>query len=432
MSITLDRINRYNVYCSNEDKYNSVWSKRTPTHCPVNQVHSIDMSKTFIDDQLPIPHIPVSSFDEVRVSERTGVIELKSIYGKSTLRDRYVGNVSNDLGDAEYKLSIETSNDVSGLRSAERGRYVAGLQGEVGIAMRLGQYLSNDQELRIGLFDESNGFYFLYNSNGINTAIRRDTVETITERSNFNVDTMDGTGPSRYLLNPLDGLIYTIRFSWYGYGNIEFRINATNKESEQSTWLANVYNPLSQTSVKTPNLPINVELRNNSTLTPAHAFVAGRQYALLGKYLPIVRVNSSYRTNVTVPSTTVWTPIISIRRKQGYLGNSIKAFAMDIVTTQDLYVQIRVGGALTGPSWGAPRYTEATDTSVEVDQSASAITGGKPVWCSLVSGDRQSAMTGNLEVSFDLSEYDILTIAALGVSATNGAASFVFRWTEEW
>lgn len=431
MSVGHSRIQRYRVYCVDESVYKSVWGGKAPTVCPDDCMHAIDATKTVVIDDIPITKNPLTSFDELRVSERTGIIELKSIYGKSELRDRYIGSVTNNLGDSEYNLRVTSSNDVSAVISAQRGRYVAGTQGEVGIAVRVPEGMSNDQQLRIGLFDESNGFFFMYNSNGINTVIRRDGVDAVTERGDFNWDAMDGTGPSKYCLDSKDGIVYTIRFSWYGYGNIEFRMNTTNSLLEQSTWLANVYSPYAETSVKTPNLPISVELRNNGTVATTDAFVAGRQYAILGRYHPISRMNSLYVSSVSINSSSSWIPMFSIRRKTGYLGNSIKGFGMDSTTTQDLYIQVRTSGTPNSPVWSTPPDMDAADTAVEVDTNSTSLSGGKPIWTGMVAGDK-NAYVGDLNIMYDMSEYDAITVLAKGITSTNGTISAVFRWKEEW
>lgn len=427
-------VNEYRVFCNTENKYVYTWSDRAPVSCPNNGSHTIDLTKVSSVGKLPLTVFPTTSFEELRVAERTTIIELKSVFGKSSLRDVYVetgtATITNNVGDAEYNLKVIGANDEAWLRSAERGRYVAGLQGEVGIACRLPEALTGNQTLKIGLFDETNGFYFMHSSNVMSAVVLRDGTANVIPMTSFNVDKFDGTGPSRYVLDPTDGIIYTIRFSWYGYGNIEFRLNTTNAELKQSSWLGHIYNPQAQTSVKTPNLPISIRLQNNGTVATRSSFVAGRQYSLLGKYDPITRVNSAYRTGISVNSSTTFVHIVSIRRKTGYLGNPIKAFSVDAIATSDVILQIRTQCTLTGPSWVAPNDTNASDTAIECDTTSSAVTGGKPIWTGLLGGTR--GVTSRLEIDFDLPEYDTLTLVAKSVTGGNNVMSCVFRWTEGW
>ena len=435
-------IDKYRFWCETEQKYKYVWDEASPTVCPVDAAHTIDLNSLSIVDGVrqnatSVINLPKTGFDELRVAERSLVIELKSIYGKSTLRDVYVeegtATITNNLGDSEFTLKVNDGNDVAWLQSAERGRYVAGLQGEVGIATRMVDPLVGNQTLRIGLFDTSNGFYYKYTSNNMYACILRDAIETEIARETWNIDRFDGTGPSGVTLNPFDGNIYNIRFTWYGYGDIEFRLTTVSADLIQSSYLGHVYNPFAQTSVKNPNLPLSVRLDSNGTTATTTAKVAGRQYSLLGKYTPIFRLNAAYRLSFNVNSLT-FIPIMSIRRKIGYLGNSIKAIEADLISGGQMVIQFRTGTTLTGASFTTPNDTDPNDTAVEYDTSATAVTGGIPIWTGLISGESRANVSSSLQVSHDLTNYETMTICARLVANIAGGAliSTTLRWTEEW
>lgn len=433
---------KYRVYCTTETDYKYAWSETPITVCPTNGVHTLDNNSLTIvgkitDQDTTISNLPLSCFDELRVTERTPVIELKSIYGKSTLRDIYTttGNstITNTIGDGEYVLTTTANGtDSAILQSAERGRYVAGMQCEVGIAARMPTAPTGNQVIKIGLFDTNNGFYFKVTSTNIYACVLRDNIETAIERTAWNNDKLDGTGPSKYTYDSTDGNIFIIRFSWYGYGNALFHINATNNENIQDSWLAHSYNPQGQTSTKTPNLPLCVSVANNGTTTPLSVYVAGRQYSILGRYTPITRTTSAYRIAFTVTSNTIFLPVLSIRRKNGYQGNAIKAIGADIVPTANMLVQVRVNTTLTGASFITPQDTQASETAAEVDISSTAVTGGIPIWAGLVTGDTKGTISTRFDQSYDLSEQQTLTICARTLANTNADISIVFQWTEEW
>jgi hypothetical protein len=474
VNIKMGSIYKYRVFCETENAYVYGWNTVAQTTCFNNNSHTINQSITSIVDiitseiplnssnqvltnipitdsnqvltNIPITDLdevriagrvlnfPLSAFNEIRVVERTRIIELKSMFGKSTLRDRYLeqgtGQIKNSAGDPEYTLSVSGSNDIAQLRSAERTRYVAGFSGEVGIAVRIPQTLSGNQTLKWGVFDELNGFYFKYTASGFNVVILRDGIENVIPRAEWNNDKLDGTGPSKLTLNETYGIIFIIEFSWYGYGNVSFKININSPSLGQNSFIVHVYSVTTQTSVKNPNLPISVELANNGTVSSKQAFVAGRQYSIIGKYEPIVRMNSTYVIDASV--TLSPRPIMSLRRKIGFLGNPVSSLQADFIASTDQIIQVIVNVGLTGSVFISPSDIPSVDTAVERDIVATAYTGGNIIWTGFITGDNRTAAINSLNLKYVFTEYDIVTIVSRGISSTNGKLSVVARWTEEW
>ncbi len=264
------------------------------------------------------------------------------------------------------------------------------------------------------------------------TCILRDGVETATHQSSWTNDPMDGSGPSRLNLDYTRGIIFLIQFTWYGFGNILFKFNTSANGNIQNSWLAHTYSPQGMTSVKNPNLPITVAISAGGTASsPTSVYVAGRQYSLLGKYEPITRINAAYRFSRAINSTSTFLPIMSIQRKTGFLGTPVRAIQCDFLATTDQLVQLRINTVLTGANFVNPAETNPNDTAVQVDQSATAVTGGIPIWMGVITGDAKS-VASSLNIAYNLTEYQILTVCSRALSATNGSLGIVIRWTEEW
>ena len=432
---------KYRIYCNTEGGYKYIWSTGPPTTCPTNDTHFVDSNSAVIIDKLnvneyAVNNLPLTAFDEVRVAERTSVMELKSMFGKSELRDIYsvegAGTITNNVGDSEYNLQTTVNGlDKAKLYSRERGRYMAGMQAECGIATRIVGTLTGEQTVKIGLSDGINGLYFKHTSSGTFACVMRDGVENSTHMSQWNTDTFDGTGKSGHILNINDGVIYNIRFTWYGYGGIEFRINTVNTTNTHSSWLGHIYKPYAETSIKNPNLPIVVDLSNGGTNAAAQVFVAGRQYSILGKYSPISRLSSCFTLNKSVNSSVVFSPIINIRRKSSHLGNSIKNYSIDIVPSVDMIIQLRVDTQVTGFNFRTLPNTPSLESCAEYDDSSTAVTGGIVIWTGYMVGSRQSLLS-DVNATYNLSETQTMTVCARNVTGTNGSVSAVLRWTEEW
>lgn len=436
-------INQYRYYCTTESNIVYKWDLSAPTTCPNSSSHTIDPNSITIIDSiantqvtLPNANLIQSPFEELKVEQKTTVIDLKSVFGRSLLRDIYSsngnGSITNNIGgNGEYTLSVSGVNDIAQLSSAERGRYIAGMSAEVGIGVRTNTYtLSNTQQAKWGYFDESNGFYFLMNSNGLNCAILKNGVETIYTRNNFTADSLDGNGPSGVTYNPTTGMIYNITYSWYGYGSVEFAIIARNLENKQSYIPCHRVFSSNSTTINNPNLPIRVELKNNNSPNPAAIYVGGRQYSILGKYTPIMMINSSY-LSVPSPARNIFSPILSIRRKVDYKGVAIKVLSADFIANSDTFVEIRTKTTLNNPVYTNIPSQISTETAIEQDTSSTVVTGGVVIWAGIIPADK-SSLRQIESLQYTISEYDIVTVLAQSISSVTGTLSVALRWSEEW
>lgn len=437
-------INQYRFLCGTESTYKYVWAESQPTTCPTASNHTIDLNSLTIVDSISqnstaLTDINRDPYGDIRIVQKTSCIELKSCFGLSKLRDIAItsgtGTVTNTPGDSEYKLRAVGPNSVATLKSAERGRYVSGYGAEAGIGIRLGATLNSDVTAMWGLYDGTDGFIYRVTGSNIEIVIRRNGVETVFPRSVWNVDRVDGSGPSGITLDLTKGNVFNIQFSWYGYGIIDFRVVATNKHNEQRFVSLHRYTPLTNTSVQNPNLPIYAGLTHNnllSALTTSDLFVAGRQYSIIGQYKALKRINCAYVTNFSVSSTTIFLPVLSIRRKAGYLGNGVRIVSADLLpTSTNQIIQVRVGGTLNNTIFTNINDQLVEETCIEMNTTATTITGGFVIWTGIIASTRNNS-TFIDTIDYDLTEDSILTLCAKGIGQTNGTFAGAMRWTEEW
>ena len=437
--IMASQVNRYRYYCQTESNYVYKWDTSKPTVCVNNISHTVDSDSVTIIDTITnndviAKNLPVNFFDEVDVAERSTIFDLKSIFGKSAFRDFFnvsgTAAISNTLGDAEYAMYATGANDLASMVSIERGKYIAGLIGEVGMGIRIPQTLTGNQYVRFGLYDNSNGFYFQYTKDGMGVGRRRDGIDSIVTQSNLNLDKLDGTGPSGFILNPTHGYIYNIQFSWYGYGVIEYHMHIPTIGNGPQTEIAiHRQHVNGETSVKTPHLPIRVDVNNAGTAGSNIAFVSGRSYAIIGKYTPVYRPLATFVANITVSSSSTFTPVLSIRRKTNYLGIPIRITGADVVCSTPQWIMVKTGATLTGSVWGTMAHQVNSETALEQDTTATAMTGGITLWMTYV----EKALTSiDLSNVFDMQDTLPVTISAMNATNESGTVSVALRWTEEW
>lgn len=380
-----------------------------------------------------------SQFGEQLFSEQTQIINLKSIYGISLLRDvlsEVGGGIVGNVG-GEYKLSTTASSgDVARLESAERGRYIAGQDSIVGLGVRVADTPTGEQDAKWGYYDADDGFGFGVDATGSYVFRRKLGVDSKTYQSNWNADTVDGNGESGLTLDDSIGYVYQINFAWYGYGGIEYKILMFDSDMVQKVVTVHRDRVQSQTSLTDPNLPVSVEILNGATATAFDSvYVGGRQFSTRGKFTPSKRITSEARLSLGSVNTT-FLPTISMRRKVGFESASVKTEAFDIITDAELWIEIRSGATLTGAVFNTPSNHNASETVLESDISATAVSGGNVIWAGLVdSSGLGSASSGSASVPViqqDLVGTDPVTICVRRVAGTAATVSVVTRLVEEW
>jgi len=311
------------------------------------------------------------------------------------------------------------------------------------MGVRLPAAPTGAQVARWGLFDAQNGAFFGQDvANGIFVDIRRAGVDTIVPQTAWNVDKMDGTGPSGATLTLSKGNIFQIVFTWYGYGVIEFRVVIPDPTTlAQEVITVNRFSPTGQTSFADPNLPLRAEISNNGTASAFNLFVGGRQYAILGNYDPTFRITSERRT---VTATGTLTPIISFQRKTVFPAGSgrtnsvsVKLEGIDLVTSADISYQIILGGTINGAFADYPTATTnipLSETALQVNSTLTTISGGQVLIQGLaagVNGSNRILASASL-LSFQLPDTETVTLAVLNLAGGSNSVSATFQVTEEW
>ena len=88
-------------------------------------------------------------------------------------------------------------------------------------------------EKRLGLFDDDDGVYF-YEIDGVygiglRSKVTGSIVETHVAKTDWNIDPLDGTGPTRITADFTKGLIFIIDLQWLGVGAIRFCMDIDGK-----------------------------------------------------------------------------------------------------------------------------------------------------------------------------------------------------------
>jgi hypothetical protein len=250
---------------------------------------------------------------------------------------------------------------------------------------------------RVGYFGAQNGYFLEQNGTDIYLVERSYVNGSVNEikisKSNWNMDTLDGTGPSLITLNLSKAQIFWIDIEWLGVGTVRcgFIINGKMIHCH-SFHHANINN---LTYITTASLPLRYEIKNievtssNSSMKQiCSSVVSEGGYELHGQQQSVGTAITNAKTLTTAGT---FYPVVSIR---------LKSTAMDAIVILSAVSLLGAGNninynwciiedaTVTTVSW-----TDAgANSSVEYTISGTAITGGKILASGYFNSSTQSSI----------------------------------------
>lgn len=214
----------------------------------------------------------IDAFGRLRVSSLEALLDSKHTLDNLPLvYDQVLGGTTSSnwvSGDSCVVLTTSAANDYGIRQSFESFNYQPGksqlvlctgvYSTETNITKRVGLYRSTT----VAPYSALEGFYF-ENASGVlsfNIANPNGSVgsQAVT-RTNWNVDKLDGTGPSGYTLDLSKTQIFILDFEWLGVGRVRMGFVIDGKII-YCHYFNNANNKTS-TYLRSPNLPIRYEIR---------------------------------------------------------------------------------------------------------------------------------------------------------------------------
>jgi hypothetical protein len=297
---------------------------------------------------------------------------------------------------------------------------------------------------RVGYYSAENGYYL--EQDGLTTyfversAVSGAVTNTRVAQSNWNVDKMDGTGPSGLTLDISKVQILWMDLEWLGAGTVRmgFVINSTFyicHEWDHANLIASTY-------ITTASLPLSCEVTNTGTTASASTFkqicstvISEGGYALVGLQQSVGTPITAARTLTTAGT---FYPVVSLRLKPTRLDAIAILTAISILgagNNETFRWEVRAAGVTTGGSW-----TDAgANSSVEYNLTGTAYTGGRILAAGYTSSSNQGSpsvdilkaalFSNQLERNpFTATPYEITIVMAGAAASTSCFASM--DWEE--
>jgi hypothetical protein len=260
-------------------------------------------------------------------------------------------------------------------------------------------------------------------------------VKFTTKLNQFNLDRLDGDGPSGMTLNPQNLNIYFIQFQYLGAGPINVCIEDENTGEVLPVHRDQYANRHKTPSVHNPNFHHTMWVNNIDTTSDIELASASYAYFIEGKTEYTELHQPQFVTGIKEKtSVTTEVALVTIRNKAAYvgktnfidiiiqgLGSSVEASSANNLSSVRLIRNVTLGGS---PSWSD---INTTDSVVEIDTSGTTVSGGQELISIPLAGknDKENEDITNFRIT--LNPGDTLTISGSSVNSATLRAGILWR-----
>jgi len=254
---------------------------------------------------------------------------------------------------------------------------------------------------RVGYFGTENGIYLQLNNSTL-SFVERSLVtgvvtESIVNQSAWNVDKMDGTGPSGAVLDITKAQILFMDIEWLGEGTVRLGFVIDGKFILCHRF--NHANLITSTYITTASLPLRYEITNRGVTTSpstlkqvCSSVISEGGYELRG-------AQQAIGTPITAPSTFAaagtYYPMNAIRLKSTTLDAVVILTAASILglgNGKNYAWRILQGATVTGGSW----LPASADSAVEYNLTGTSSTGGRVLAQGYINSSNQASPSVNI------------------------------------
>ena len=250
---------------------------------------------------------------------------------------------------------------------------------------------------RVGYFNTQNGVFF-QKVDSVNSFVLRSYVTgsvsdaRTVNQTDWNGDKLDGTGASGYTLDPSKAQILWMDFEWLGVGSVRCGFIINGEYIVCHTF--NNANEITATYMTTATLPVRYEITSTSAVAATLKQICSSVVSE-GGYEQYSVGHIARRTTALATINTTFKPLVSIRLASGRGGAVVIPGRIQVLptTSQNYEVAMVKNPTLTGAAWTAV----STDSNVEYDVTATAVTGGSIIQTEYVSSSGSGGITPLLD-----------------------------------
>jgi hypothetical protein len=216
----------------------------------------------------------IDAFGKWRVSNPTTLFDSKQVVDSGSfyfdIKTVASATITWNSGSAQSTLKVTNS---SGSRAIKQTKRIFVYQpGKSQQIICTGKFDGRVDGIKksIGSFDDNDGYFFQMSGSSFGVVLRKTIngvrTDTFISQSTWNLDKMNGTGPSANTLDTSKAQIYTMDYEWLGVGRVRYGV--VQNGILIYVHEINNYNSLETVYIRNPNLPVRYEIsthKNTST-----------------------------------------------------------------------------------------------------------------------------------------------------------------------
>ena len=379
-------------------------------------------------------------YDKVRVSTPFTLFNCQFLFDKKPLFwDELLltgGTSTFSVNTSDVSMTVTTSSGSKVVRQTkEYFIYQANRAHQFSGTVIFGTAQSNTNQY-VGLLDDNDGVAFTLQGTVFGVVTRTSTsgvpVDTFVPSTSFNIDKLDGTGPSGVAIDLTKTQLLYIEYQWFGVGSVRWGVYFNGHifyvhQIDHTNAVNVVY-------MKRGNLPVRYEIVNigvtegTCTMNQICCNVDSE-----GGYSPLGIKRAADLNTATVIVGPTLIPLLSINLKTAAIcGTIIPESFTFLGTTADSYeYKIIFNGTLTGAS-----YSSVDSTSIaQFDITATAISGGTIISAGYASSVQrvilEQAVASTLKLASSINGItDTITLAACHVGNGTVPMLAAIEWKE--
>lgn len=359
-------VNKYLVYCTDAGgRWEEVWSTTTPTVCPSDGT-PIDPTATVIEESVSsndvtVENFPLTAFGELKTAELTPIVQLLFSYGipSQTVSTSVTGSGSVTATGGLVSASTGAAiNSSAALYSNQAIVYKAGQGTTIRFTAVFTPGVAGNEQ-RAGAFDDYDGVGFGYDGADFGVFHCKNTVTTWIPQTSWNVDPLDGTGPSGANINFDDGYgnVFQVQFQYLGFGGISYGVENPQTGKFVLVHLIKYSNANTTPSFMVPSFPLRISSTNTTNNTDIIVQTASMMGALEGKLVfKGPQFNDSWISSAVASGTETFIRAWRVKTTFNGIANKTVVYAtlLSMATgTADKpqILRLRMNATFTGATW---------------------------------------------------------------------------------